>query len=45
MSKKSGSGSDMNNPVHISESLKTIFWVKIPKYFDENQGMKYSDPG
>jgi hypothetical protein len=26
--KKTRSGSGMNNPVHISESLKTIFWVK-----------------
>jgi hypothetical protein len=30
MGKKSGSG--MNNPDHISESLKTIFWVKILKF-------------
>jgi hypothetical protein len=29
MGKKSGSGSGMNNPDHISESLETIFWVKI----------------
>jgi hypothetical protein len=29
MGKKSGSGSGMNNPDHIFESLKTIFWVKI----------------
>jgi hypothetical protein len=28
--KKSGSGSGINNPDHISESLETIFWVKIP---------------
>jgi hypothetical protein len=27
--KNSGSGSRMNNPDHISESLETIFWVKI----------------
>ncbi len=27
MGKKSGLGSGMNNPDHISESLKTIFWV------------------
>ncbi len=32
MGKKSGSG--MNNPDHISESLETIFWVKILKFFD-----------
>jgi hypothetical protein len=24
----------MNNPDHISECLETIFWVKIPKFFD-----------
>jgi hypothetical protein len=24
----------MNKPDHISESLKTIFWVKILKFFD-----------
>jgi hypothetical protein len=24
----------MNNPDHISESLETIFWVKILKFFD-----------
>jgi len=29
MGKKSRSGSGMNNPDHISESLKTIVWVKI----------------
>jgi hypothetical protein len=29
MGKKSGSGSGMNKPDHISESLETIFWVKI----------------
>jgi hypothetical protein len=32
MGKKSGSGSGMNNPDHISESLETIFWVKILKF-------------
>ncbi len=26
----------MNNPDHISESLETIFWVKILKFFDED---------
>jgi hypothetical protein len=26
--------SGMNNPDHISESLVTIFWVKILKFFD-----------
>jgi hypothetical protein len=34
MGKKSRSGSGMNNPDHISESLKTIFWFKILKFFD-----------
>jgi hypothetical protein len=34
MGKKSGAGSGMNNPDHISESLETIFWVKIPQFFD-----------
>jgi hypothetical protein len=24
----------MNNPDHISESLETIFWVKVLKFFD-----------
>jgi hypothetical protein len=36
--KKSGSGSWMNNPDHISESLETIFWVKILKFFDADPG-------
>jgi hypothetical protein len=35
MGKKSGSG--MNTPDHISESL-TIFWVKIMKFFDADSG-------
>jgi hypothetical protein len=38
MSKKSESGSGMNNPDHISQSLETIFWVKILKFFDEDPG-------
>jgi hypothetical protein len=38
MGKKSGSGSGMNNPDHSSESLKTIFWVKIFKFFDADPG-------
>jgi hypothetical protein len=28
----------MNNPDHISESLETIFWVKILKFFDAVPG-------
>ncbi len=38
MGKKSGSGSGMNNPDHISESLESIFWGNILKFF-------YTDPG
>ncbi len=36
----------MNNPGHISESLETIFWVKILKLFDAgpDPGWKNSDP-
>jgi hypothetical protein len=33
---KSGYGSGMNNPDHISESLEAIFYVKIFKFFDED---------
>jgi hypothetical protein len=33
MGKKSRSGSGVNIPDHISESLETIFWVKILKLF------------
>jgi hypothetical protein len=33
-----GSGSGMKNPDHISESLETIFWVKILKFFDADPG-------
>ncbi len=36
MGKKSGSR--MNHPDHISESLKTISWVKILKFFDADPG-------
>jgi hypothetical protein len=38
MGKKSGSGSGMNNPDHISESLETI--LKILKFFDADPGWK-----
>jgi hypothetical protein len=34
MGKKSRSGSGMNIPGHISESLETNFKVKILKFFD-----------
>jgi hypothetical protein len=30
----------MNNPDHISESVETIFWVKILKFFDADPGWK-----
>jgi hypothetical protein len=54
MGKKSGSGFGMNNPKHISESLKTLFWViRNRKKSDPVSGMeklwirdgKNSDPG
>jgi hypothetical protein len=45
MGKKSGSGFGMNNPGHISESLKTNFRVKVLKLFYENPGWKNSDSG
>jgi hypothetical protein len=35
--KKSGSRSGMYNPDHISKGSKTVFWVKILKFF-ENPG-------
>jgi hypothetical protein len=38
MGKKSGSGPGINNPDHISESLETIFGVKILKFFDAYPG-------
>jgi hypothetical protein len=28
----------MNNPDQVSESLETIFWVKILKFFDADPG-------
>ncbi len=40
MGKKSGSGSAMNIPDHVSEILETAFWVKILKFFDADP-----DPG
>jgi hypothetical protein len=45
MGKKSGSVYGMNNPDHIPESLKTIFLVKILKFFDVYLDGKKSDPG
>jgi hypothetical protein len=46
MGKKSGSG--MNNPDHISQSLETIFWIKILWIRDEKiwiRDGKNLDPG
>jgi hypothetical protein len=37
-----GSGSRLNIPDHFSESLETIFWVKILKFFDADAD---ADPG
>jgi hypothetical protein len=57
MGKISRSGSGMNIPDYISESLETIFWLKILKFFDTDPnsgsgifltldpGWKTSDPG
>jgi hypothetical protein len=55
MDKKSGSGSGMNNPDHISESLETIFLGLKYLNFDADPGSgmgkiriragKNSDPG
>jgi hypothetical protein len=42
MDKKSESGSGMNNPDHTSESLETIFLVKIR---DINSLMQIQDSG
>jgi hypothetical protein len=40
----------MNNPDHNSESLETIFWVKILQFFDADPGsgmkkIRTRDPG
>jgi hypothetical protein len=42
MSKKSRSGFEINIPDHISESLETIFWVKVLTFFD---AVADPDPG
>jgi hypothetical protein len=44
MGKKSGSGSGMNIPDHISESLETFFGVKILKFFDADLGSGINIP-
>jgi hypothetical protein len=38
-------GSRMNNPHNISESLETIFGVKILKFFDAERDGKKFGPG
>ncbi len=38
MGKKSWSGSGIYSPDHISESLETVFWVKILKFFEADPG-------
>jgi hypothetical protein len=45
MGKKSGSGSGINSPDHISESLETIFFVKILKLSDAEPGWKIYGSG
>jgi hypothetical protein len=47
MGKKSRSGAGMNNPDYISDSLETIFWVKILKFFvaDPGSGMEKFSSG
>jgi hypothetical protein len=50
MGKRSRSGSEMDIPDHIFESLETIFWAKILKFFDGDPDPGYEnfftlDPG
>ncbi len=46
MGEKSRSGSGMNILDHTSESLETIFWVKILKFFNADPGSgNLLDPG
>jgi hypothetical protein len=45
MGKKSGSGSGMNNPDHISLSLETIFWIEILKFLKQIRDGNNSEPG
>jgi hypothetical protein len=46
MGKKSGSGSGINIPDHISESIETTFWIKILKFSDADPGIIVTlDPG
>jgi hypothetical protein len=41
-----GTGSGMNNPGQISESLETNFWVKntVLKFFDADPGSRIQNP-
>jgi hypothetical protein len=39
------SGSGINNPDHIFESLETIFWVKILEFFDGDLGPRWKKFG
>jgi hypothetical protein len=43
MGKKSGSGSGINNLYHITESLESIFWVKILNFCDAAPGWEKSE--
>jgi hypothetical protein len=47
MGKKSGSGSGINIPDHISESFEAIFWIKYLNSLMRirDPGWKKSDPG
>jgi hypothetical protein len=45
MDKKSRSGSKIKNPDNFSESLETIFGVKILKFFDAMRIRDTFDPG
>jgi hypothetical protein len=57
MGKKSRSGSEMNIPNQISESLETMFWIKILNFldldpdpgsgnlFDPRSRIRYKHPG
>jgi hypothetical protein len=40
MGKKSRPGSGKKIPNHISESLETIFWEKVHKFFDADADAK-----
>jgi hypothetical protein len=48
MGKKSRSGSGMNIPDQIPESLETMFWIKALTFFDADPGFYLpwiQDPG